>query len=66
MEELLKRRCIVSYYIILYTKRVWEVTFREVLTCESEPDNASDRYTVAVMGKSISDVEIVANRLRNC
>jgi hypothetical protein len=44
-----------------YTKRVWKASFGEVLTCEREPDNASDRYTstVAVIEKSIPDEEII-------
>ena len=29
-------------------KEVWEAGFGEVLTCERESDNASDRYAVAV------------------
>lgn len=29
-------------------KEVWEAGVGEVLTCEREPDNASDRYAVAV------------------
>ena len=29
-------------------KEVWEASFGEILTSEREPDNASDRYAVAV------------------
>jgi hypothetical protein len=41
-----------------YTKRSRCASFGEARTCEGEFDNASDKYTVAVIGKSIPDVEI--------
>ena len=37
---------------------IWKDSFGEVLICEKQLYNASDRYTVAVIGKSISDIEI--------
>ena len=38
---------------------VWEASFGDALMCEREPDNASDGYAVAVIRKSIPDMEIV-------
>ena len=32
--------------------------------CEKKLDNSSDRFTVAVIGKSIPDMEMVTNRSR--
>ena len=46
MEELLERHCCVCGYHVY--KEVWAVAVGEVLICEREPDNASDRYAVAV------------------
>ena len=46
MEELLERRCCVRDYHVY--KEVWAAAVGEVLICEREPDNASDRYAVAV------------------
>ena len=43
---------------------VWEASFGEALICERERENASDRCTIAVIGKPIPDVEIVMNRAR--
>ena len=39
-------------------KDVWEANFGEVLMCEREPNNAFDKYTIAVIGKSIPDIEV--------
>ena len=50
-----------TYYV---HKEVWEASDGEALTCEREPDNTSDRYPIAVIGKSIPDVEIVTRRAR--
>ena len=47
-------------------KEVWETSDGEVLKCEREPDNDSDRCTVGVIRKSIPDMEIVTSRMRNC
>ena len=33
--------------------------------CEREPDNASDRYAVAVIRKSIPDMEIVLLKIQS-
>ena len=46
MEELLQRRCCVRGYHIY--GEVWEASLGDDLTCEREPDNAADRYAVAV------------------
>ena len=48
MEELhvLERRCCIRGYHVY--KELWAAGLGEVLTCEREPDNASDRYAVAV------------------
>ena len=46
MEELLERRCCVRGYHVY--REVWAAAVGEVLICERESDNASDRYTVAV------------------
>jgi hypothetical protein len=57
MNEIQERRC----YIRGYAKvRVLEI---EVLMYKREPDNTSNRHTihVAVIRKSISDVEIVGD-----
>ena len=53
-------------YLMHVHKEVWEASFGEALMCEREPDNASDGYTIAVIGKSIPDGEIVTNRARYC
>ena len=49
--------------VVLYSSlpciQVWEATFGEVLMCDREPDNASDRYIIAVIGKSIPGMEII-------
>jgi hypothetical protein len=45
--------CYIKGYHVY--KEVWEASFEEALMCEREPDNASDRYTVAVIRKSIPD-----------
>ena len=37
--------CIRGYYVY---KEVWEAAVGEALVCEREPENASDRYAVAV------------------
>ena len=34
-------------------KELWAAGLGEVLTCEREPDNASDRYAVAVKRKAL-------------
>lgn len=46
MEELLERRCCVRGYHVY--KEVWAAAVGEVLICQREPENASDRYAVAV------------------
>ena len=48
----------ISNSIPRVDKDVWEANFGEVLLCKREPDNASDGYTIAVIGKSIPDVEV--------
>ena len=47
MEKFFKRNCIHSYHVHVY-KKVWAATAGEVLVCEREPKNSSDRYAVAV------------------
>ena len=39
-------------------KELWEAGLGEVLTCEREPDNASDRYAVAVSTHEHAHVRI--------
>ena len=39
--------CIRGYHVGLY-KEIWEAVVGEALVCGREPENASDRYTVAV------------------
>ena len=46
MEKLLERCCCVRVYHVY--REIWEAAVGEVLICEREPDNASDRYAVAV------------------
>ena len=45
MEKFFKRNCFHGYHVY---KTVWEATVGEVLVCEREPKNSSDRYAVAV------------------
>ena len=45
MEKFLERNCICGYHIY---KKVWTATVEEVLVCEREPKNSSDRYALAV------------------
>ena len=44
--EHVERRCCVRGYHVY--KEVWAAAVGEELVCEREPDNASDRYAVAV------------------
>ena len=46
MEEFFERNCCTRGYHIY--KEVWEAVVGEALVCEREPENASDRHTVAV------------------
>ena len=46
MEEFFERKCCIQGYHVY--KEVWEVAVGESLVCEREPENASDRYVVAV------------------
>ena len=43
---ILERHCCVRGYHVY--KDVWEAGVGEVLICEREPDNASDRYAVGM------------------
>ena len=45
IDELERVCCIRGYHIY---KEIWEAATGEVLTCEREPLNPKDRYTVAV------------------
>ena len=45
MEKFFEKNCICGYHVY---KKVWAATVGEVLMCEREPKNSSDRYTVAV------------------
>ena len=45
--------CIRGYHVDLY-KEVWEAAVGELLVCEREPENASDRYAVAVKKGTIT------------
>jgi len=45
MEMFFERNCIRSYHVY---EEVWAVTVGEALVCKREPQNASDRYAVAV------------------
>ena len=45
MEKFFKRNCIHGYHVY---KEVWAATVGEALVCEREPQNASNRYAVAV------------------
>ena len=45
-------------------REVWEASFGESLTCEREPDNATDRHAVAVRKEGII-VGIVTNRSKH-
>ena len=45
MEKFFERNCIHGYHVY---KEVWAATVGEALVCEREPQNASDRYAVAV------------------
>ena len=58
MEELhvLERRCCIRGYHVY--KELWAAGLGEVLTCEREPDNASDRYAVAVSTHEQAHVRI--------
>ena len=47
-----------SWKALLYSRLLWEASFGDALTCEREPDNASDRYSVAMMRKSIPDIRL--------
>ena len=57
MEELhvLERRRCIRYHVY---KELWAAGLGEVLTCEREPDNASDRYAVAVSTHEHAHVRI--------
>ena len=46
MEEFFERNCCIRGYHVY--KEVWEAAVGEALVCEREPENASDRYAVAV------------------
>ena len=46
MEEFFERNCCIRGYHAY--KEVWEAAVGEALVCEREPENASDRYAVAV------------------
>ena len=46
MEEFFERNCYTQGYHVY--KEVWGAAVGESVTCEREPENASDRYTVAV------------------
>ncbi len=46
MSDELERRCCVRGYHVY--REVWEAAVGEILVCEREPDNVSDRYAVAV------------------
>ena len=61
-----QKALLIIIIIIRCYKEIWKASLGEVLTCEREPDTASDRYTIAVIGKSIPDVEIVMRRVRCC
>ena len=52
MEQLLERQCCIRSYHVY--KEVWEAGFGEMLTCKSAPDDASDRYAVAVKKEGIT------------
>ena len=46
MEESFERNCCIRGYHLY--KAVWEVAVGELLVCKREPENASDRYAMAV------------------
>ena len=46
MEEFFGRKCCIRGYHIY--KEVWEAAVGESLECERDPENASNRYAVAV------------------
>ena len=46
MEEIFETKCCIRGYHVY--KEVWEAVVEESLVCEREPENASDRYVVAV------------------
>ena len=54
MEQFFERNgCIWAYHAY---KEVWEAAVGESLVCEREPENASDRYTVAVKKELSYDI----------
>ena len=62
MEEIFERKCCIRGYHVY--KEVWEAAVEESLVCKREPENASNRYTVAVK-KELSQ-EICLKRYRGC
>ena len=51
--------------VLKATMSVWEASFGDALMYEREPDNASDGYAVAVIRKSIPDMEIVLLKIQS-
>ena len=45
---------------------VWETGFGEMLTCEREPDNTSDRYTIAVIKEGMTVGHLPQTLTRVC
>ena len=60
MEEFFERNCCTRGYHIY--KEVWEAAVGEGLVCEREPENASDRHTVAVKQEGT----IIGHLLQSC
>ena len=46
MEEFFERKCCIRGYHVY--KKVWEAAVGESLVSKRDPENASDRFTVAV------------------
>ena len=53
MQELSRLSCVRGYHIY---QNVWDAAIGEILTCEWEPSNLQDRYTVAFKKEGISIV----------
>ena len=50
MEEYTREMCARGYHVY---KDIWVAAVGEVLQCEREPSNASDRYAVAVKDRTV-------------
>ena len=61
MEGFFERNCTRGYHVY---KEVWGAAVGESVVCEREPEDASDRYAVAVRKKLSQDAWL--ERCRGC